>query len=300
MWAWLNNCFEALLSYSPMALIIGIIIIGLSMFDAFLSKKHWKERWSSVAVAVLSVWLLLVQGKSSELADQKAGAKLQGALQQQRDDLTKAFKAGTDQVINSTSATFKVGTEQVIKATSDTANQTRKSATDQTNAIKQQASDQFGQLQNVMVGTSMCPIVVLGGNATSGKPNLISVVNEDPKLNMYDIRLELMEFGPDQTSGHDEQWNKIIWYQVVTIPQAIPHWALQSPIEFKSKMTDIHVEFRVTTRAAANCAGSINLFDNGTKGWMTDSSELHQGNKTLSSSYMHLSPGLANSKLEPQ
>jgi hypothetical protein len=281
-----------------MSLILGIIVIVLSVVNVFISKKSWKERALSVTVAVLSVLVLFVQSKSSELAAAKADAKLQGALQQQRDHLTGAFKAGTDQVIKSTSATFKAGTEQVIKATSDTANQTRKSATDQTSAIKQQATDQFAQLQNVMVGTSMCPIVVVG-TIPGGKPNLISIVNQDPKLNMYDVRLELSELGPDQTSGHDEHWTKTIQYQVLTFPQAIPNWAIQSPVEFKSKMTDIHVEFRVTTRAAANCAGVINLFDSGTKGWMTDSSELHQGNKTLSSFYLHLSPGLANSKLDP-
>jgi hypothetical protein len=283
MWTSIQNSLDALINYSPMAFFIGIIIIVLSVVDAFLSKKSGKERVISVAVAILSVLLLIVQAKSSELANADSEMKLLSALQMQRDLLNGAFRDGTN---------------QVIVATSETANQTRRSAKQQTNTIKQQAVNQFAQLQAVMLGTSMCPSVFAGVLA-GGTAGQISVANQDPKLNLYDVRVQLTEFGPDQTSGHNEEWAKILQNQAIIFPLIAPGWASSAPVTFLSKMTDIHVEFSVITRTT-KCGGSTDIYDTGKDGWQIDKTMMYQGSKLLSRSDKHLSPGLANSRLDSQ
>jgi hypothetical protein len=282
MWTFIKSSFEALLSYSPMALIIGMVIIVLSVVDAFLSKKTGKERATSVTVAILSVLLLFVQAKTGELSEAKSQTKLQAALQRQREDLTKAFSTGTD---------------QVIKATSKSAKQTQENARQQSDAIRQQADEQFARNQQIMLGSPLCPIVQ-GGILDGSKTGQISVSNNDPQLNMYDISVVFTEFGPDQTSGHDEKWNKVLQVQPVNFPALPRRRATYAPVTFLSKMTDIHVEYFVTSRTAI-CYGSFNLFDTEKNGWVLDLVEESNGERNLSYAERHLSPRLSQSKPDP-
>jgi hypothetical protein len=306
MWTWIKDGFEALINYSPMAFIIGIVIIVLSVVDAFLSKKSGKERVISVVVAILSVLLLFVQAKSSELANAESDMKLLSALQIQRDTLSAAFRDGTNQVIVATTQTAiqtqrsaKQQTKAITQQAADQTNAIEQQAANQTNAIKQQAADQFTQLQSVMLGSSLCPIVQAGWEKGE-RPNRISVSNQDPKkLNMYDIRVELTEYGPDQTSGHNEHWDKVLQHQPVIFPLLPAGRASLTPVMFLSKMTDIYVEYTVTTRTAI-CGGSFDLFDTGHNEWMFDRILEYTGGTTLTDNNQHLSPGLANSKPDPQ
>jgi hypothetical protein len=288
MWTWL--------SYDKTPLILGVLIAALAMLSVFLPKVGETKRFEkalSISIAVLSVLLLFAQDKTSDLATEKADNKLKTALAQQRQQLTGAFTTGTN---------------QVIKATCETANQTRRSAKQQTDAIRQQAKQQtdeikqqaaqhYTQLQTTMIGTSACPEVVIG-NSTGGRPNQIAVTNSDQTLNMYDVRVELTEMAPSDPGKFGSPWTSVLHYQVITFPQVVPHWALSEPVAFYSKMTDIWVSFRVTTRAT-NCSGQIFLFDIGKNQWRTYTSILYRGDKPISSYYRPLSPGLQKSKPDP-
>jgi hypothetical protein len=67
----IESAFNALLNYSPMSLILGVVIALLSMIDVFLAKKTWKQRGLKILVVVLSVTLLFVQARSSKKAQVK-------------------------------------------------------------------------------------------------------------------------------------------------------------------------------------------------------------------------------------
>jgi hypothetical protein len=273
---------KALLNYSPLALFLSVAVIVLSVVDAFISKKNWKEKGLKVIVAVLSVALLFVQAKSSRLASEKQAGKLQDALNQQRDDLTQAFKAGTD---------------QVIKSTSETAIQTQKSAKQQTDAIKQQAAQQFGQVQGAIMGTATCPDIVGSINRPSGRPHALAVSNLDKKLNMYDLTMELTEFGPEESGA---PWSNILQQRVINLPLMFPERARTVPFEFLSKMTDIDVQIILSTRATT-CSGRIGLYDTGNNVWVNDHSTMtRQDGTNVYDQNLKLSPGLANSKPDPQ
>ena len=282
---------KALFRSSPLTFLLSFTLIGLSMIDVFVTQKWWKEKWQKIAIAVISVALLIVQTLSSGRAAQQEDAK----LTRQRTDLTTAFGEQLAEQQKDLTVAFQEGTNQVIKAAGQTADETRKSAKQQTEAIRQQAARQFTQLQGATLGTSTCPSVVLG-NPTGGRPNQIAVVNFDPVLNMYEVRLEVTEYGPTEPGG---PWSTILQYQVVNFPQIIRHWASVAPFVFLSKMTDIHVEFRLTTKTA-NCAGSVYLFYTGKNHWMTDRETITQDGKPLTQYYQGLSPGLAASKPEPE
>jgi hypothetical protein len=67
MWKWL--------SFDKTPLILGILIALLSIFNFFLPKVGNTKKFEktlNIAIAVLSVLLLIAQDKSSELATEKA------------------------------------------------------------------------------------------------------------------------------------------------------------------------------------------------------------------------------------
>jgi hypothetical protein len=282
MWTTIANGFKALLDHSPITLVLGVMVIGMSVVDVFIAKKNWKERTVKIAAAVISLALLFTQARSSTRAAAQEATRLQDALNKQRDQLTSAFIAGTN---------------QVIKATSETANQTQRSAKQQTDAIKQQATEQFGQVQGAIVGTPTCPHVV--GNITrpSGRPHALVVINHDGKLNMYDLVMELTEFGPAEPGA---PWSSILQQRVINLPLVIPDRARVVPFEFLSKMTDIDVQIILSTRATT-CSGRIGLYDTGNNVWVNDHSIMNRQDGTVvDEQNLKLSQGLANSKADPQ
>lgn len=293
MWTTIANGFKALLDNSPITLFLGVMVIVMSVVDVFIAKKNSRETTAKIVAAVISLALLFAQAKSSTKAAAQEATRLQDALNRQRDQLTSAFVTGTD---------------QVIKATNQTAIQTQRSAKQQTGAIekqakqqtddiKQQAAEQFTQLQTVMRGSSTCPIVQ-AGILQGPKIGQMTVSNSDPKWNMYDIQVLFTEYAPDQTSGYDENWNKVLQVQPVNFGMLPPRRFNAAPVTFLSKMTDIHVEYFVTTRAAI-CGGSFDLFDTGKNGWVIDRIFEYTGSTTVSNYNRHLSPGLTKSKPDP-
>jgi hypothetical protein len=178
---------------------ISVSIVGFSLWDAVRSspdaskKPHWLRRaWPKITTLLLGLALLAVQAKSNAVAGVKADQKLQQALSDQRDQLTAAFKSGTDQVIKS--------------ATSE-AEQTRKDAITETKAIKQQAREQLLQAQGFMLGTTTCPEIVGSITRPSGRPDGLAIFNLDKKLNMHDLSIELTEWGPGPPGG---PWSTIL------------------------------------------------------------------------------------------
>ena len=95
----IESAFNALLNYSPMSLILGVVIALLSMIDVFLAKKTWKQRGLKILVVVLSVTLLFVQARSSKKAAGEEAERLQTALNKRRDQLTSISSTSTNQVI---------------------------------------------------------------------------------------------------------------------------------------------------------------------------------------------------------
>jgi hypothetical protein len=293
MWTTIANGFKALLDNSPITLVLGVMVIVISVVDVFIAKKNWKETTAKIIAAVISLALLFAQAKSSTKAAAQEATRLQDALNKQRDQLTSAFMTGTNQVINATSETAK----QTQRSAKQQTEAIEKQAKQQTDEIKQQAALQYTQLQTNMIGTSSCPDVVIG-NVTGGRPNIISVANQDQTLNMYDVRLEVDEMAPVDPNQLGSPWTSVLHSQVIIFPQVVPHWALRESVTFYSKMTDIWVSFRVTTRAT-NCNGQISLFDIGKNQWRTYNSALFQGNKPVNNYYVPLSPGLQKSKPDP-
>ena len=121
-------------------------IVGFSIWDAVRTAPeasthpHWLRRSGpKLATLLLGLALLGVQAKSNAVAGVEADKKLHQALTDQRDQLTAAFKAGTD---------------QVIKSATGEAEQTRKDAGTETDAIRRQATEQLSQVQGFMLGTT--------------------------------------------------------------------------------------------------------------------------------------------------
>jgi len=186
-------------------------IVGFSIWDAVRTAPeasthpHWLRRSGpKLATLLLGLALLGVQAKSNAVAGVEADKKLHQALTDQRDQLTAAFKAGTD---------------QVIKSATGEAEQTRKDAGTETDAIRRQATEQLSQVQGFMLGTTSCPAVMASIVRPSGRPNSLAIFNLDKKLNMHDLSIELTEFGPGELGG---PWSTILQQKVINLPLIIP------------------------------------------------------------------------------
>jgi hypothetical protein len=280
---WIGNALHAFLSVSWLPLTLGIVIAALSIGDVIFAKKTGSEWTLKFVVVGFSILLLVAQFASGEASSKAADLKLQEALREQRDYL---------------SSVFRVSTDQVIKATNDTATQTQKSAQDQTQAIGRQARQQFTQLQGATLGSTTCPTIVASIDRPAGKPHALAVANLDKKLNMYDVNVELIEWGPPAPG---EAFSSVLQTRNVHLPLLVPERTQRVPFLFLSKMSDIDVQVSLTTRTTS-CFGRIDAFDTGGNVWVNDHTEMTQigGKKPVFEQDMHLSPGLLKSRVDPQ
>ena len=276
--------------YAPYA--ISIFIAVASLWDTLrtppnqASNPSWFQKSGpKVLTLVLGLVLLFVQAKSSSEASTKANAdatdKLRQALADQREQLTGAFKSGTD---------------QVIKAANAEADQTRKDAASQTVSIKKQASEQVAEVQGFALGTKKCPSIIGRIHRPSGRPDGIVIFNLDNKLNMYDLNVALIEWGPGPPGG---PWSTVLQRKAIDVPLITPESATEVPFQFLSPMTDIDVQITLSTRAL-RCNGRVDLYDTGNDVWLNDNATMaSQDGKLAYQVGEKRSPGLVNSKLDP-
>ena len=249
------NGLWTLLRNSPFAFWLSLALIAVSLVELFTKNTWWKERGLKVTVAVISVVLLIVQAWASGKASEKEAANLNTALTQQRNELTQTLTQA-----------FTVGTNKTLEGAAQTAEQTRKSARDQTDAIRRQATQNLTQLQGSMVGTSQCPGVAGSILRPNGRPDGIVVFNTDRKLNMYDVRVELIEYGPGAAGG---PWSTILQDQTLAFPLIPPDHSSTHPFTFLSQMTNIDVQVLAFTRTKI-CGLRIYLVDKGGNVWVND------------------------------
>jgi hypothetical protein len=266
---------------------IPFCLLLLPLAALWKPTEQWqvtKDRGVLAISFVLGATLFFVNRANNTIADatkkqeQLAQAQeLNSALDRQREQLT---------------GVFVVGTNQVIKATNSTADQTRKDSLQQTQSIKSQAIDQLSQVEGATLGTIKCPNVVAGLNNPPGRPYGIMIGNLDEKLNMYDINVEVIEFGP---SGPGEPWGTVLQQKVLHIPLLTPPSGQILPFTFMSDRRDIDLQLTVTTRGT-RCYGRLGLFDTGKDGWVVDHAVMHsQDGKLAYDLGEHRSPGLAQS-----
>ena len=267
---------------------IPVLIVGFSIWDVVRrppeasTNPNWMRRaWPKVTIILLGLAVLVVQAKNNTEAAAKADGKLRQALSDQRDELTAAFKTGTD---------------QVMKSASGEAEQTRKDATSETDALKRQAEEQLTQVQGFMLGTTICPQILGTINRPSGRPDSLAIFNPDKKLNMHDLSVELIEFGPGAPGGI---WSTILQRKVIKLPLIIPESAKTVPFKFLSRMTDIDAQIMLTP-AQRDAAEGWDLYDTGKNVWVNDDASMFTKDGKLTYKVGEkLSLGIGKSRLDP-
>ena len=147
-----------------------------------------------------------------------------------------------------------------------------------------------------MLGTASCPAVMASITRPSGRPDSLVIFNLDKKLNMHDLSIELTEWGPGEPRG---PWSTILQQKTINLPLIIPQSARTVPFKFLSKMMDIDVQVLLNTRTA-RCSGRFDVFVTGNNVWVNDSAEMFtKDGKLAYREGQKLSPGLANSKIDP-
>jgi ABC-type phosphate transport system auxiliary subunit len=254
---------SSLLSLSPWALILGVVISATSVIEAFGTGKTVKERIFKCLTAALTIALLLIQAIANKRASSDAQTALNDALQKQRQQLTQDL----------TSA-FTTGTNQIIKLSGQEADKTRKAANDQTSAIEGQVANEETTLQRATLGTDSCPAVV-ASIENSGRPHALIIFNTDKQANMYGVIMHLIEYAPEA----DGIWRKIIQQQTLKVDDIPPERAVTlMPFQVLSREKTAYFQVDALTRAVT-CNGSLRLRDDGGDTWRNESSPIYKNGK---------------------
>ena len=235
---------------SPWVLIFSISISVISVVQSFATGKTVKERLFTALTAALAIGLLFIQAAKNKRSEEAAQSQLQAALGAQKrqitDDLTGAFKTGTD---------------KVIEIAGQEADKTRMAATEHERL-----------LTDATLGSNVCP--QLSADFMSGqRPYALSVFNFDKTANIYDLVIYVQEGEHEGTDGKGFRTlqQKTLRFQIVPAGAGV-----SLPFEFLSQRNTSYLQYSLSTRRKI-CSGQIVLHGDGNGQWRTESYPVHEG-----------------------
>jgi hypothetical protein len=258
---------SSLATLSPWTLILGVIIIVISVLEAFFAgKKPRKERTFKILTALLAIALLFIQAASNKRSSEESQAKLDKALDKQKQQIT-----------NDLTIAFQTGTNQVVTLAGQEADKTRKAANDQTKSIQSQANQQETRLEDASLGSNTCP-KIWSSQRGHQRPYDLSAFNTDKNANIYDLTVYVteMERNIDGKSMRTLQ-RKMLKFPI--IPANAGNADGTVPFEFLSQRNTAYLSFDLSTRRKI-CSGLIVLHGDGNGDWYTESYPMHEGPTT--------------------
>jgi hypothetical protein len=252
---------SSLLTLSHWPSILGVAIIVISVFEVLTTGKTAKERIFKGLTAVLAIALLFIQAASNRQANADSQKAMKAALYTQKQlitaDLTAAFKAGT---------------EEVIDLAGQEADKTRKAADSQTKAIQSQDKEDEQRLEDVSLGSDACPKVLADSSMGNQRPFALSVFDADKNANIYDLVVYLQE-GEHTADG---KGFRTLQQKTLRYPTIPANTGSSLPFEFLSQRNTSYLQFSLSTRRKI-CSGLIVLHGDGNGYWFAQAYPVHEG-----------------------
>jgi hypothetical protein len=251
----------SLLNLSPWVLILGILISSISVVEAFLVDRSWKERTTKIVTAILAITLLFIQAASNKRSSAESQVQLHIALENQKEqitsDLTHAFSAGTT---------------EVLKLSGQEADKTRKAANSQTDAIERLTATESDLLVDASEGSDKCPRVFAESQNNTQRPYALNVDNDDKAANLYDVVLYVQE---GEHTGNGQEF-RTLQQETLKFPTIYKGAMGSQPFQFLSQRTTSYLQFTLATRRKI-CSGQIVLHGDGNGYWYAQPYPVHEG-----------------------